>query len=78
MTSRELTGALEQARADHPLLARSLPPAHARSVLFGFALDADDHDNLLVSLRSAVPMELVEKVRINGQIVWRSINDGEV
>ena len=74
----ELQAALETARARHPLLRCSLPPAYGRCVPFGFSLDDDAQDELMESLRSRVPMELVAEMRINGGIWKGAKHDGEI
>ena len=74
----ELQVALEKARARHPLLRRMLPPFHGRCVPFGFSLDGEDREELLVSLRRQVPMEFVDKIRINGEGCKGENHDGKV
>jgi hypothetical protein len=64
--AKELKDALERARAEHSLLHRCLPPLHGRCVPFGFWLADANESELLTSLRSSIPMELVESLRING------------
>lgn len=64
----ELSDALEQARARHPLLQRSLPPVHGRCVPFGLCLGDGDEDEVLASLRhGGVPVAFVESIRVNGK-----------
>jgi hypothetical protein len=78
LNTNDMKAALEKARARHPLLGRSLPPAYERCVLFGFALDVGEADDLLASLRGGVPMELVAEIRINGETCKGEQRGGEI
>jgi hypothetical protein len=72
-SARELRDALDRAREMFPRVRRSLPPADARTVPFGFSLDGtQDLGQLVASLRRHIPAELVEDLFVGGQGWGRS------
>src|SRR5262249_39298982 len=68
MTAQEVRETLQRMRDSYPRLARFIPRAESRSVFFGLGERIPiDRALLAEGLRLAIPVGLVEDVRINGQ-----------
>jgi hypothetical protein len=68
MTVRELKEALQKAKETYPQLGQLLPQADARTVYCGLGSHSRSRrERIIDRLRRAIPSELVEDVRVDGQ-----------